>query len=326
VGRQLVARLGQAVLIVGLVASFTFALIHLAPGDPTSRLAETPRVPAEVREQLRRNFGLDQSLTIQYVRYITNVARGNLGYSHAEHRSAGAAIASRIPHTLLLAFTALLIAFGTGIALGVVQGVRTGSRTDHTLSILTLTVYATPVFWLALMFQLALAEQLGWLPVSGAIDPAIYPYLSPIARVWNRALHLLLPALALGLVGAAAVARYQRTAMFEAMVGEFVRAARAKGLPERSVVLRHALRNALLSAVTLFGLAFPTLLSGAVLVETVFAWPGMGRLAVSAIAARDYDVVTGIAVVGATMVVLGNVLADMLYRAIDPRTRTAAPS
>jgi peptide/nickel transport system permease protein len=322
VARLLTARLGQAAVIVGLVASFTFLLLHLAPGDPTSRLAEAPRVPPEVREQLRQNFGLDQPVVVQYVRYLANVARGDFGYSHTERRSAAAAILSRIPYTILLATAALIITFVMGVLVGVAQGVRAGSRTDHALSVLTLVAYATPVFWLAMMLQLVFGATLGWLPISGALDPVTYPYLSPLGKLWDRLVHVPLPALALGLVGAASVARFQRTAMFTAMVGDFVRSARAKGLHERTVVLRHALRNALLSAITLFGLALPTLLSGAVLVETVFAWPGMGRLAVTAIAARDYDVVTGIAIVGAVMVVLGNLVADLLYRAVDPRTES----
>ncbi|HEX9692881.1 MAG TPA: ABC transporter permease [Gemmatimonadales bacterium] len=322
--RLLAARVGQAIVIIGIVATLTFVLLHLAPGDPTSRLAEAPRVPPAVREQLRRNFGLDKPLPVQYLRYVANVARGRFGYSHAEHRPAAATIAARIPQTLLLAAVALVLAFGTGIVVGVYQGTVAGSPSDRALSLATLAVYATPVFWLALMLQLVLAETLGWFPVSGAIDPVSYPYLPPLAKLWDRAIHVPLPAFALGLVGAAAVARYQRAAMFSAMVAEFVRAARAKGLAERTVIVRHALRNALLSAITLFGLAFPSLVSGAVLVETVFGWPGMGRLAVSSIAARDYDVVTGIAIVGAAMVVTGNLLADLLYRAIDPRTRTAA--
>lgn len=304
-----------------LVATLTFALIHIAPGDPFAALGEGAAVPAEVRQQYRQSFGLDRPLATQYVRYMRNLLRGDLGYSFAEHRPVAQAIAARIPHTLTLAAAGLVIAFGLGIPLGVLQGARPGSRRDRLLSIATLSLYALPVFWLGLMLQLVFAEHLGWLPVGGALDPVTYAHLSAPARLADRLVHLVLPACTLGVVGAAAVAPYQRAAMLEAAVQEFVRAARAKGLSERAVLWRHALRNALLPTATLFGLAFPVLLSGSVLVETVFSWPGMGLLAVRSIATRDYYVVTGIAILAAAMVVVGNLLADLLYWWIDPRTR-----
>jgi peptide/nickel transport system permease protein len=181
-----------------------------------------------------------------------------------------------------------------------------------------------PVFWLGLMMLLVFGERLGWLPVGGTHDAVLYSNMGALGRIADRLRHLALPALTLGLVGAAVTARYQRAAMLEVATQDFLRTARAKGLAERVVLVRHALRNALLPAITLFGLAFPLLLSGAVLVEKVFAWPGLGQLAVDAIHRRDYAVVTGAAIVTAVMVVLGNVIADVLYRLVDPRTREAA--
>ncbi len=276
-----------------------------------------------MRTQYRRNFGLDRPLPEQYVRYLANLARGNLGYSFMEHRPVAAAIGERIPNTLLLSGAALGISFLLGVLVGAVQGARPGSTTDDLLSAASLTLYSLPLFWLGLMLVLVFALQLGWLPAGGAVDPALYPHLTWVGKVGDRLRHLALPAITLGLVGAAVTARFQRGAMADVIREHFVRAARAKGLHERTVLFSHALRNALLPTITLFGLAFPLLLSGSVLVETVFAWPGLGKFAVDAILRRDYPVVTGIAIITAVMVIVGNLLADALYRVADPRTRTS---
>ncbi len=322
--RFVAIRLAQAIAIVFLVASLTFILIHIAPGDPTRSLTEAPSVPPDVRAQLRTNFGLDRPLLEQYARYIGNLATGDLGYSFAEHRGVGAAILERVPNTLLLTVAGVLIAFGLGVPIGALQGWRAGSKTDHTLTVTSLFFYSLPVFWLGIMLQLGLGLGIGILPVSGAIDPVTHDSLPWIGRVWDRLAHLLLPAITLGLVGAAAFARFQRSATLDAVLQDFVRTARGKGLAERVILFRHTLRAALLPTITLFGLTFPILLSGAVLVETVFSWPGMGRLIVDSIASRDYYVVIGTAIVSASMVVLGNLLADVLYWVADPRTRPSA--
>lgn len=322
--RFLAVRLAQAAAIVFLVATLTFVLIHLAPGSPFTPAGESGRVPRAVIEQLERNFGLDRPVHVQYVRYLANLARGDFGYSYGEHRPVRDAFLERVPNTLLLAAAGLVIMFALGIAIGAVQGSRPASRTDDVLSLVTLALYAMPVFWLGLMLLLVFGETLGWLPVGGTHDAVLYSNMGVLGRITDRLRHLALPALTLGLVGAAVTARYQRAAMLEVATQDFLRTARAKGLAERIVLVRHALRNALLPAITLFGLAFPLLLSGAVLVEKVFAWPGLGQLAVDAIHRRDYAVVTGAAIVTAVLVVLGNVIADVLYRLVDPRTREAA--
>ncbi|MFQ6047708.1 MAG: ABC transporter permease [Gemmatimonadales bacterium] len=322
--RFLAARVIQSAAIVFLVASLTFVLLKLAPGDPIRAGQEAAIVPREVRDQLRRNFGLDRPIHVQYVRYVANLARGDFGYSFAEHRPAARAIGDRIPNTLALGAAALAVTFLCGIAIGALQGMRSASRTDYALSVATLTLYSVPVFWLGVMLLAIFGEALQWLPVGGAVDPVAYPHLSLAGRLWDRATHLVLPALTLGLVGAAGTARYQRAALLEVIGQDFVRTARAKGLAERVVLLRHALRNALLPTITLFGLSVPIILSGTVLVETVFAWPGLGKLAVDSIGRRDYAVVTGAAIIASAMVVLGNLLADLLYRLADPRTRGEA--
>lgn len=318
--RFLAVRVLQATAIVFVVATFTFVLLHLAPGDPLGSGGDAP-VPPEVRAQLRRNFGLDRPIAEQYVRYLASLVRGDFGYSFAEHRPALRAIADRVPNTLILSAAGLAITFGVGVTLGVVQGARARSRADDVLSLTTLTLYSVPIFWLGVMLLLVFAETLQWLPTGGAIDPVRHAHLSLVGRLWDRLTHLLLPAVTLGVVGAAAVARYQRTALVDVIGQVYVRAAHAKGLERRLVLFRHALRNALLPTITLFGLAFPLLLSGAVLVETVFAWPGLGKFAVDAIGRRDYAVVTGATLIAAAMVVAGNLLADVLYRVADPRVR-----
>lgn len=322
--RLIASRLIQGIAIVFIVATVVFVLFRLAPGDPFTTMLTSSPASEEFKAQARRNLGLDQPLHRQYLHYIAGVARGDLGISFSEHRPVLQAIAARVPATLVLAMAALLIDFALGMTIGAVQGARARSRTDDALTILTLTLYSVPVFWLGMMFMLALADNigvLGILPATGAKTTAIYEHLPPLGRLWDRVVHLMLPATTLGLVGAAGTARYQRAAMLDVVRQDFVRTARAKGLPERTVMLRHALRNALLPVITLFGLSFPILLSGAVLVETVFAWPGLGSFVVESVFARDYNVVTGAAIITAAMVVIGNLLADLLYRAVDPRVR-----
>jgi peptide/nickel transport system permease protein len=314
-------RLLQAAGIVFLVATITFGLLQAAPGDPLTRSTETALVSREVIDQQRRNFGLDRPVHVQYARYLGNLLQGDFGYSFREHRPAWHTIRDRIGNTLILAAAGLAVMFTLGIAAGAWQGAVSGSRADATLSLVSLTIYSTPVFWLGVMFVLVFAEGLQWLPATGAIDPVAHGHLSLAGRVWDRLAHLILPALTLGLAGAAVTARFQRAAMLDVARQDYIRTARAKGLSEPVVLFRHALRNALLPTVTLFGLAFPLLLSGAVLVETVFAWPGIGKLTVDAIDARDYAVVTGTAMLAAVMVVVGNLIADVLIHLLDPRTR-----
>ena len=316
----LARRLGQAVVVTFSVATLTFILIHAAPGSPLVS-SDALHVSPEIIAQTRRNFGLDQPLPVQYLRYLENLARGNWGMSFSQHRPVLDVFKDALPNTLLLAVAALLVDFTLGIAIGTAQGMRPGSRLDRIWSAVTLTLYSIPQFWLGLMVVLIFGLELHWLPVSGAVEPGLYPLLSPIGKVLDRLRHLVLPALTLGLIGAAATARYQRAAILDVVRQDFIRTARAKGLSERAVTFRHALRNALLPIVTLFGLAFPILLSGAVLVEYVFSWPGMGKIAVDAIAQRDYFVVTGAAILVAFTVVLGNLVADVLMWLVDPRTR-----
>jgi peptide/nickel transport system permease protein len=316
----LVRRLAAAIAIVFAVVTITFVLIHLAPGMPFGA-DDQRQVDPEVIARLRRQFGLDQPLPVQYVLYLRNLLHGELGQSFSQHRPVAAAIADAIPPTLTLAGAALVIDFALGLALGLYQAVRARRFGDIALGNVALFFNSMPTFWLGLILLLVFGQWLHVFPVGGMRDPVLCPSVTSARCLGDLLWHLTLPALTLGLVGAAATARYQRAAMLEVAGQDYVRTARAKGLRERRVLLVHVLRNALLPFITLFGLAFPFLLTGAVLVERVFAWPGMGRLSVAAIFQRDYPLVTGAALVASGVVVLGSLVADVLYAVADPRIR-----
>jgi len=316
----LVRRLAASIAIVWAVVTLTFVVIHLARGSPFLP-EQSQHIDPATLDRLRHDWGLDRPLPEQYALYLRNLVHGNLGLSFAQHRPVADALADAIPHTFTLAGAALLIDFVLGLALGIYQAARERGLGDIVLGNAALFLNSMPTFWLGLVLLLVFAQRLHWFPVGGLSDPVLCPHVDSLGCLLDSAWHLTLPALTLGLVGAAGTARYQRAAMLEVTRQDYVRTARAKGLSERRVFLAHALRNALLPFITLVGLTLPFLLTGAVLVEWVYAWPGMGRLAVAAILQRDYYVVTGAALVTSTMVVLGNLIADVLYAVADPRIR-----
>lgn len=318
--RYLARRVGQAVAIVFLVVSLTFLFIHLAPGDPFP-IVGTNAVTREISDANRQKFGLDQPLGLQYAKFMVNMLTGDFGVSYQQQRPVWTILWEKIPATALLGASALIISFGLGIAIGAFQGLRALSRWDRVLSFLTLAVFSVPVFWFAYVVLDLFAVRLGF-PTGGMTTPIVYDTLSPIGKFFDRAKHLLLPAVTLGLVGVPRIARFQRAAMIDVADKAFLRTAQAKGLHPRTITLHHAVRNALLPTITLFGLSLPILFSGALFVENVFSWPGLGREAVDAIVRRDYPVVTGAALLVAVLVVTGNLFADLLYRLVDPRTRT----
>ena len=321
----LVRRIAASVAIVFAVVTLTFFLVAVAPGEPL--LGPDERlVDPQVRAELKRQFGLDQAAPVRYVKYLGQLARGNFGESFSLHRPVADALAEAIPNTLLLAGAALLIDFLVGLGLGVYQALRVHRLPDVVLGNVTLFLYSVPTFWLGLILLLVFGAWLRWFPVGGMSDPILCPSVSSVYCAMDRLWHLALPALTLGLVGAAGTARFQRAAMLEVAAQDYIRTARAKGASERRVVLRHQLRNALLSFITLFGLAFPFLLTGAVLIETIFAWPGMGRLATEAILRRDVPVVNAAVLLASTLVVSGSLLADVLLAMADPRLRVREPA
>jgi len=306
---------------VWLAATIAFLLLHLAPGDPVSTMLESPLIPEEVRVQWRAMLGLDRPLLEQYGRWIGGVVRGDLGWSVWRRAPVRTVLAEAIPRTVLLMATGLVLAFAGGIALGARQAMRHDSRFDRIASTLALAVRAMPEFLLALLLFALFTWRVPLFPPGGMIDPVGHELLSPLGRIGDRLMHLALPALTIGLTGAATIARFQRAAMLDALRQDFVRTARAKGGSD-AIVRRHALRNALQPTVAVLGLALPALFGGAFFVEAVFMWPGVGTLAVGAIAARDYALVSAIVVVGAALVALGSLLADLLAAWLDPRLRT----
>ena len=316
--------LGAIPLVLG-IATIIFFVVNLAPGDPALRFLN-PNMTPEVLEQIRVNMGLDQPVHIRYVRWIGALARGDLGFSFTSNRPVLDIIEELLPNTLVLSATAIGVAFLLGILLGIVQAVRQYSLLDSVASIVGLFFYSMPSFWLALMMVLVFglfAYQGQWLiqfPPSG-MQSVDYAFLSPMAKVQDRLMHLALPATSLALVLAAGIARYTRASMLEVIRQDFVRTARAKGLSEPVVIFKHALRNALIPVVTLLGLFLPFLFSGTVFIESVFAWPGMGKLVVDSILERDYPVIMGGTLIFAMMVVVGNLVADVLYAVVDPRIR-----
>jgi peptide/nickel transport system permease protein len=325
--RALVARrLLQAAVIVAIAATTTFLLVQLAPGDPLGDLVENPRVPLEVRERLRARWGLDRPIHEQYVLYVRNLARGDLGWSFSQNRPVADAVIDALPNTLLLMGVALIGAFALGMTAGVIRAGRRGSMADRALGAGTLVFYSMPDFWLAIMAMLVFAYWVPVFPTSGMTTAVLYDYLSPAGKLIDRLKHLVLPATTLVLLLAAIIARYQRAAFLDVATQDFVRTARAKGLTERAVLWRHVLRNALLPVITLLGLSLPMLVGGSVFIEQVFAWPGMGRLAVGAIAARDHALVMAVVLMGSGLVTLGSLLADLLYVVADPRLRLHSPT
>lgn len=317
--------LGAIPLVLG-IATLVFFVLHLAPGDPASIYA-APNVSPEALEQMRRNMGLDRPLHERYLKWMGSMFQGDFGVSFARNQPVSAVIAAILPNTLVLALSALVLAFVGGVTIGVVQAVRRGSLVDGALSLGTLFFYSMPSFWLALMLILVFSVYARnvwgwpvWFPASGMVS-VDHGFLGSGEQLVDRVRHLVLPSVSLALILAAGIARHTRAAMLEVIHQDYIRTARAKGLPERVVIFRHALRNALIPVITLLGLYLPFLFSGAVVIETVFAWPGMGKLMVDSIFQRDYPVVMAATFVFAVMVVLGNLLADLLYSAVDPRIR-----
>jgi peptide/nickel transport system permease protein len=319
--RFIARRLAQAAVIVAIVAAITFTLIHLAPGDPFSAVMDNPNVGEKIRETLRTQYGLDRPLPEQFVKYIGALAHGELGWSFSHQRPVAEVLATALPNTLLLMGVALVGSFALGILVALIQVARRGSLTDKTLSGVSLFFFSMPDFWLALLALLAFTYWLPIFPVGGSVDPIMHEYLGWGGRIVDRLKHLALPALTLTLLAAASVARYQRAALLDVLPADYIRTARLKGLTERQILRRHALRNALLPIITLIGLSFPALLTGAFFIEKIFAWPGMGLAVVGAIGTRDYPLVVGGVIIGSIMVTLGSLLADLLYAWADPRLR-----
>ncbi|MBW3658503.1 MAG: ABC transporter permease [Actinobacteria bacterium] len=318
--RYLLRRLAQLPPSALLILTATWLLLHLAPGDPLVALAGQYGDEAYYAA-MRERFGLDQPLPQQLATYLGNVLRGDLGTSYVRGRPALSVVLERLPATLLLASTALLVSTTVGVALGVLAARRGGGRTDVSLRVTTLTLYAMPAFWVAQLAVLVLAYRLGWFPIHGMTDAR--RSLSGLAAAGDVLHHLLLPAAVLAAGELALNVRLVRTGLLEASRSDYIRTARAKGAPGHRV-LYHALRNALLPVVTVLGNRIGMFFTGAVLVEVVFAWPGVGRLLLTSAQSRDLPVLLAIFLIVAGAVLVVNLLVDILYTWLDPRISYAA--
>jgi peptide/nickel transport system permease protein len=319
--RFILKRILYAIPLLFGIASIIFFIIHIAPGDPMEMLMNQfqRHVPdPQIIEAFRIKYGLDQPIHIQYFKWMKNCLSGDLGESFRYHRPVTILIAERIPFTLQLTVLALFFDAFFGILLGIVSAIKQYTLTDKILSIGSLVIYSVPGFWLALMLVLIFSVNLGWLPTSQtrSLD---YDLLSGFDQFKDKLLHLILPVFVLGIGSAAGTARFLRSRLLEVLSEEFILAARARGLKERAVIFGHALKNALIPVITIYGMSLPFLLGGSVLIESIFSWPGMGSLAIEAVQNRDYPLILATTMMGAILVVLGNLLADITYVIVDPR-------
>jgi peptide/nickel transport system permease protein len=306
-------RLVQSVVLIVFVSMLTFFLIHAAPGGPAVLLA--PDMSKEQIEQARRSLGLDDPVPVQYARWAALVVRGNLGTSFSQGLPVTELLLRRLPETLELVLTGLLVAAVVGVAIGIVSARRQYSWIDKLSTGFCFFGMSVPVFWLGLMLIIFFSIQLKLLPSAGSYTLGVPPSLG------NRLVHLIMPAVVLATANLAPIARYTRSSMLEVLNADYLRTARAKGLAERVVLNRHALRNALIPIVTVVALMVPRLVSGVAITESVFAWPGMGSLAVDSAVQRDYPVVMGITLMVSVLVVVTNFLTDLSYLVLDPRVK-----
>lgn len=319
--RYLIKRLLLAVPLLFGITVLTFGILHLAPGGPTlAQTAFNPKVSPESIQEMRQLYGMDKPLPVQYLGWLGRLARFDLGVSFRDRRPVLERVLESLPATLLLSGLGFVVAYGVGVPMGVYTALHAGRRRDRLATLLSFLAYALPAFVLALFCQNLLAGRLGLMPISGFRSP-----WSEAWPLWRQALdvlwHMALPLAVTAFGSWVATAQFARNSLLEALSQDYVRFARAKGLPERRVILGHALPNAMLPLVTLLGLQLPALIGGSFIIESIFAWPGMGRLGYEAAVNYDYPVVMGVAFMGALLTVLGNLLADVGYAVIDPRVR-----
>lgn len=309
----LIRRLLQAVLLLFIVSIVTFVLIHSAPGGPS--LLSNPELSRQDIERMREQLGLNDPIPVQYGRWLKNVFQGNLGRSYNTVEPVGDLIASRLPNTLLLTGVALLLSIGLAIPLGVISALRRNSAVDRIVAGISFFGVSIPVFWLGIILIIVFSIQLKWLPAGGMAT------LGEDFSLVDRIKHLIMPTIVLATANLAELTRYTRSGMISVLSEDYIRTARAKGLPNTVIVVRHALRNALIPVVTVIGVLLPRAVGGAAITETVFSWPGMGRLAVEAASTRDYPVVLGATLTVAIVVVISSLVTDLVYGYLDPRIR-----
>jgi len=320
--KYIVRRALTAIPVVFGVTVVTFLLMHSTGGDYIPGLTEDPRIRADDLARLRADLGLDRPLYLQYTSWIWGLLHGDFGRSMIDGSRVSSHILERLPATLELTVTAILLGVAIAIPLGIIGALKRGSRIDDGLTVVSVAGYAVPEFWLGLMLILVFSVSfqrwgLPWLPSSGVTSPI------GGGGLIDRLIHLVMPATVLSFIYLSIWSRFTRSSMLEVLSLDYIRTARAKGMPERRVTYLHALRNAVVPLVTLIGLELPGLVSGGLVVEVVFGWPGIGRFAFQRALAYDYTTVMGITTFAALLVVLGNLLADVLYAVLDPRIRYA---
>ncbi len=309
-------------LLIG-ISLISFLVIYAAPGGPVEMSTDlNPKVTAEARERLKAYYGLDQPVHVQYVRWLGRMATLDFGQSFSrDGRQVSEKIAERIPVTLSINVLSMFLIFLVAVPLGIYSAVRKDSWFDRISTVAVFTGFAVPTFWLALLLMILFGVQLGWLPISGLVSLE-YESFTFAGKIWDRVSHLILPVFVSAFGGLAGLSRYMRSNMLEVIRQDYIAAARAKGLPERTVVFRHAMRNALLPFITILGLSVPGLLGGSVIFESIFAIPGLGQLFYQGVLSRDYPLIMGSLVIGAFLTLIGNLLADVGYAYADPRIRT----
>lgn len=312
-GRYIIRRMLQAIPLLILITIAIFCLMQLAPGGPLAVYKQNPKITGEDLQRIAHNLGLDRPLPIQYLKWLGRMATGDWGTSFNSGRPVLSLIGERLAATFLLMTVSFLLSVVVGLPIGILSAIRRYSFFDYLVTFLAFFGLSMPVFWFGLMLQLLFGLKLGWLPTAGMKDPFID------FGLWDRVSHLILPSLVLSLTSLASWSRFMRSSLLEVIQQDYIRTARAKGLTEGTVIRRHALKNALIPVVTVMAISIPGLFSGAVITETVFAWPGMGRLYYDSLGRMDYPVLMGILTITGILVVVFNLLADIIYGFLDPR-------
>jgi len=322
--RYLTKRLIMMIPLLLGITLISFVVIHLAPGEPTDLQTDlNPQASVEARERLRAAYDLDKPLYVQYGKWLGRLARLDFGDSFSQdHRPVFAKIVERLPITILINVLSICLILLVAAPIGVLSAVRRNSLFDQGTTVFVFLGFATPSFWLALLLMDFLGVRLGIFPIAG-IKSLGHEYLSFGGRLWDQIHHLILPVFVSAFGGLAGFSRYMRSTMLDVIRQDYILTARAKGLSERVVIYRHALRNALLPVITILGLSVPGLIGGSVIFETIFAIPGMGKLFYDGVMMRDYPLIMGILVIGAVLTLVGNLLADLGYALADPRIRKA---
>lgn len=318
--RYLVRRLLQVIPLLLIISLLTFMIVEIAPGDAAQMYIDPDKGadPAYI-EQVRQSLGLDEPVHVRYLGWLSRTLQGDFGYSFRTRRPVNLEVGERLPNTLLLSGSALVLSFFFAIPIGVISALKRYSWIDYLLSVLALVGISVPIFWVALLLIQVFAIQWNWVPASGMVDAR--ENYTGFAAVTDVLHHMILPTLVLSIAQIASWSRYQRSALLDVLGEDYIRTARSKGLVERRVLVAHALRNSLLPMITLAAISVPNIVTGAYITETIFSWPGIGRLGVTAVEGRDYPVIMAVTMLSAVLIVGSSLLADLAYAWVDPRIR-----